>query len=114
MLVKFHSSTSGEIMMFAETARTLLRILKKDCTARGVITLEQLPDEIALLRAAIERDAATAGKASESAGDGEGGEGGELPIGFRQRATPFLELLKRTLGKKGYLLWEAPSDFGSA
>lgn len=107
MLVKFHSSTSGEIMMFAETARILLGVLKKECTARGVITLEELPAEIALLQAALVRDGAEARAANDQ------GDQGELPVGFRQRATPFLELLQRTLGREGYLLWEAPADFGA-
>lgn len=108
MLVKFHSSTSGEIMMFAETARTLLGVLKKECTSRGVITLEQLPDEIALLRTALERDPGAGGDVDDSE------QGGELPIGFRQRATPLLELLQRTLKREGYVMWEAPGEFAAS
>ena len=108
MLVKFRSSTSGEIMMFAENARTVLAVLKKECTARGVITLEQLPDEIALLRAATERDRAE----NPLSDDPEGVPVGALPVGFSQRATPLLELLERTLGREGYVMWEAPADFG--
>lgn len=107
MLVKFQSSTSGELLMFAESARTLLGVLKKECTARGVITFEQLPDEIARLRAAIERDKAS-GKPPEELGNGQ-----ELPVGFRQRAAPFLELMERTLRREGYVLWEAPADFAA-
>ncbi|HET6718900.1 MAG TPA: DUF1840 domain-containing protein [Rhodocyclaceae bacterium] len=105
MLVKFQSSTSGEIMMFAETARTLLGVLKKECTSRGVITLEQLPDEIALLRAAVERDHSAGNTTDES------DSGDELPVGFSQRAAPFLELLQRTLQREGYVMWEAPGEF---
>jgi len=41
MLVKFTSSTSGQIMMFAPVARLLLELVGKECTARGVITTEQ-------------------------------------------------------------------------
>ena len=108
MLVKFHSSSSGEIMMFAETARTLLGVLKKECTARGVVTLEELPERIALLQAAIECTAESSGGAAAS----EAVDANEpLPIGFRQRATPFLELLQRTLSREGYVLWEAPEAF---
>lgn len=107
MLVKFQSSTSGEIMMFAETARTLLAVLKKECTSRGVITLEQLPDEIALLRAAVERDQ-SAGRTND-----ESDQDKELPVGFSQRATPLLELLQRTLKREGYVMWEAPGEFAA-
>lgn len=52
MLVKFTSSTSGQIMMFAQVARQLLELVGKDCSARGVITTEQLPEAIERLRAA--------------------------------------------------------------
>lgn len=106
MLVKFQSSTSGEVMMFADNARTLLGVLKKECTARGVITFEELPDEIARLRAAIEGDRAS-GRPAEEAEPGK-----ELPVGFSQRATPFLEMMERTLRREGYVLWQAPADFG--
>lgn len=109
MLVKFRSSTSGEIMMFAETARTMLGVLGKECTARGVITLEQLPGEIARLRAALARDHSENKTAVEATDAGDA----ELPVGFSQRATPFLELLQRTLDNEGYLLWEAPADFAA-
>ena len=110
MLVKFQSSTSGEIMMFAESARTLLRVLNKECTARGVITLEQLPDELALLREAVSQDR----RENPPDFDAPPRSGADLPVGFSQRATPFLEMMERTLRKKGFLLWEAPSDFGDA
>lgn len=105
MLVKFHSSTSGEIMMFAETARLILGVLGKECTARGVITLEQLPDEITRLRTAMRRQPRPAADPGADRDD-------ELPVGFVQRATPFVELLERTLADEGYVLWEAASDFG--
>jgi hypothetical protein len=65
MLVKFISSTSGQIMMFAAVARQLLDILGKDCSARGVITTEQLPEAIERLRLAA------AGTPSCDAGTGE-------------------------------------------
>ena len=107
MLVKFHSSESGELMMFADTARVLLRLLGKECTARGVITKEELPDEIARLQAAIARN-----KAENPKGPKPEPNNGELPIGFVQRATPFLELLQRTHADNGYILWEAPAAFG--
>ena len=105
MLVKFRSSTSGEVMMFAETARVLLGVLGKECTARGVVTCEQLPEEIARLRAAMTRER---GRPAEAAG----GPDDELPVGFVQRAAPFLELLERTRADEGYVLWEAAADFG--
>lgn len=104
MLVKFHSSTSGEILMFAETARQVVAVLGKEPLARGVITAEQLPEAIALIEAALAR--AKAAPAAAATDDEP------LPIGIAQRLVPFLEMLQRTRADDGYVMWEAPGDFG--
>lgn len=110
MLVKFHSSTSGEILMFAETARQFVELIGKAAQAKGVVTYEQLPDAIARIEAAIAR-AKTAEKAGAAAAD-TGND--EAPaIGLVQRFVPMLELLQRTRDDEGYVLWEAPADFGA-
>ena len=72
--------------------------------------LELPPREIALLRAATQRDRTE----NPVSADPEGVPIGELPVGFSQRATPFLELMQRTLASEGYVMWEAPSDFGGS
>ena len=115
MLVKFHSSTSGEIMMFAESARVILGILAKECTARGVIMLEELPGAIRTLRDAMrQRRGQPAEPRAAGANTTEAEERAELPIDFVQRATPFVELLERTLADEGYIMWQAAADFGAA
>lgn len=106
MLVKFNSSTSGQIMMFSPAARQLLEILGKQCSARGVITSEQVPGAIERLRQAV-----SAGDRS-SADDGKDDSGEDQPaIGLAQRAFPFIELLEWTRKEDGYILWEATKDF---
>jgi len=119
MLVKFNSSTSGQIMMFSPAARQLLEILHKDCSARGVITTEQLPEAIERLRTAVAggrygdtdtppHQATVPAKNDDSNGDkGEGGP----PIGLAQRAFPLIELLEWTRKEDGFILWEAAKDF---
>ena len=107
MLVKFHSSSSGELMMFAESARTLLGLLGKECTARGVFMVDELPGAIAALRAAMNRRRGEAPAKDVDAG------AEDLPVGFVQRATPFVELLERTLADEGHIVWQAPADFGA-
>lgn len=111
MLVKFISSTSGQIMMFAPVARQLLEILGKDCEARGVFTTEQLPDAIRRLRQASATPDSQAPAESEAEGGGSG-DSGEPPVGLGQRAFPMIELFERTLADEGYVLWEAPGAFG--
>ncbi|MBL8408650.1 MAG: DUF1840 domain-containing protein [Candidatus Accumulibacter phosphatis] len=109
MLVTFTSSTSGQIMMFAQVARQLLELVGKDCSARGVITTEQLPEAIQRLRAAT---ADHKSHASAEAVDNDGGEEHDAtPIGLGQRAYPLLELLEWTRKEDGFVLWEAAKDF---
>jgi len=110
MLVKFTSSTSGQIMMFAQVARQMLEILAKDCNARGVITAEQLPDAIARLRGAV-ADAHRPPPANSEPEDGiDEAEGGSR-VGIAQRAYPLIELLDWTRKEDGFVLWEAAHDF---
>lgn len=113
MLVKFTSSTSGQIMMFAPAARLLLEIIGKECSARGVITTEQLQLAIQQLRlatdGAIRRDDSEARDTATGSRDDEATEG--PPIGLGQRAYPLIELLEWTRKDDGFVLWEAAKDF---
>jgi hypothetical protein len=102
MLIKFNSSVTGEMLMHADTARGLLEIVGKACTARGVLPLEQLPTALQRLRHAL-AEASGARQADD--------ESNEPPIGLMQRAHPFIEMLERTLRGEGFVLWEAPQDF---
>lgn len=109
MLVRFTSSTAGELLMFAEAASALFAIVGKEGTARGVFTLEQLPEAVARLRAALVF-AGTPGE-GDDAGASEDSEEEAPPVGLAQRAFPFVELLERTLQDEGYVLWEAAQPF---
>lgn len=105
MLVKFHSSTSGEILMFADAARQGIECLGKEPLAKGVVTFEQLPDAIARIAAAI-------GRAKEQAPEPDETGDDRPQVGLAQRFVPLLELFRRTLDDEGYVMWEAPQDFG--
>lgn len=111
MIVRFESSETGEVLMFAETARTLLQIVDKATTARGVFTLAEMPAAAEKLRVAIaqaRREAA----AAEAAAEEEDEKPKEVVVGLSQRAWPLLDMLERT-GKTrdGQILWEASADF---
>lgn len=112
MLVTFTSSTSGEIMMFAPVARQLLEILGKECSARGVITTEQLPEAIRRLRQAVSDAGRQPAGDGESASDDDGDDAGEgARVGLAQRAYPLIDLLEWTRQREGFILWQAAKDF---
>jgi hypothetical protein len=113
MLVKFNSSTSGQIMMFAQTARQMLDILGKECNARGVITTEQLPGAIERLRLAVADDKGVSPAMDERPNDASESDDRDQAsrVGLRQRAYPLIELLVWTSKEDGFILWEAANDF---
>lgn len=106
MLVKLVSSTSGELVMMAETAQALFRLIGKEGTARGVFTREQLPDALARLRAGAHSAPPPAAHEEEDDTDGH-----EIPVGLAQRAFPLIELMERTIADEGYVMWEAARPF---
>ena len=133
MLVTMTSNTSGKMVMLAEHLRYLFEILGKDCTARGIFTLEQLPPAIAKLKVLVEEDRLAAhryeqareAEAEKIAASGAEDEAeskdedkdqddevqAEMPVWLGQRAAPFLRLMERTLQEKGFILWETSRDF---
>ena len=106
MLVRFVSSETGEILMFAEAARVLLRALGKETTARGNFVQPEMAAAAKILRDAIERAEAP------PPADGEA-EQAEPVVGIGQRAWPLIDMLERTAqrGPKANIVWQAAADF---
>lgn len=110
MLVRFDSTETGEVLMYAETARTLLEIVGKECSARGVFTREEMPAAVARLRAAV----AAAGRPPEPKDAEEEAERAREPVvGLSQRAWPLMDMLERTAMSRGeaHVVWEAAAPF---
>ena len=110
MLVRFISSETGEILMFAEAARSLLQALGKETTAKGAF----LPDEM-LAAAQTLRDAVSRAEAPPPVDDERDADGKkkEPVIALGQRAWPLIDMLERTAngGAKANIVCEASADF---
>ena len=122
MLVRFTSSTSGEMVMFAHHARELFEIIGKECTQRGVFLKEQLPEAIALLHGAVDQEKLTeklarmtkADKAKSEVEleiDGVDKELEENKIALGRRALPLIHFMELTEKQSGFILWETEGDF---
>ena len=107
MLVKFVSSETGELMMFAEMAGTLLRAVGKETGRRGAFTREEMLPAAQMLRVAIARG--EAGDATENDDD----EDTAQPVALGPRAWPLIDMLERTAkgGAQANIVWEAAADF---
>lgn len=106
MLIVFKSQASGDVMMFQKNARELLRIIGKDIeAAMGVITVEQLPQAIARLKAAIEEDRRALAERDSSEPEVVDATTGQPVVHLAQRAHPLLELLQYALEDEKPVTW---------
>lgn len=108
MLVKFVSSETGEILMFADAAKSLLQAIGKETTAHGTFTQAEMTGAAELLRQAVKR---AEGPPPE---DTEEANGKKVPVVvFGQRAWPLIDMLERTArgDAKANIVWDAAADF---
>ncbi|MES2051267.1 MAG: DUF1840 domain-containing protein [Pseudomonadota bacterium] len=96
MLYKFKSKNAGDVIMLEANGRKVLEVIGKDAGPKGIILPEQMPAAIAALEAAIALE--ESGDPQEGAVPGDG-------LGLRQRAMPFIDMLKRNLASGDDVVW---------
>ena len=90
MLYKFKSKNAGDVIMLKANGRKMLEVIGKDAGPTGIILAAQMPAAIEALQAAIALEEST-----QQVLDAEGDPvKGDAP-GLRQRAMPFIDMLKR-------------------
>jgi hypothetical protein len=107
MLIVFKSKAAGDVMMFGDVAMTLMEIMGKAATEKGIVTVEQLPDAIARLKAGVAQD-----KAEKPVIDHDErlfektSEGGKREhVSLARRAVPLIELLEFSLKEGEPVTW---------
>lgn len=110
MIVTFQSPASGDVIMFGDVAQRMMKLMGKEPSDKGIVTVEQLPEAIARIKAAIEEDKQQrAGKSPEDLPQTEpdGGDAGSSRpyVSLTQRAVPLLELLEWSLKKEKPVVW---------
>jgi hypothetical protein len=116
MIVTFRSRATADVIMFGDVAHRLMQIMGKEASAQGIVTVEQLPDAIARLRAAMAQDKERhAGlvvevlDASDSSSMDEQTPAPlaamDQPVSLTQRAVPLLEMLERSQRDNQPVVW---------
>lgn len=107
MLIVFKSKAAGDVMMFGDVAHALMEIMGKPPEAKGIVTVEQLPEAIARLKAAVAQD-----KAERPVVDHDERvfektpEGGKREyVSLARRAVPLIELLEYSLKEDVPVTW---------
>lgn len=108
MLYKFKSRATADLIMLDAQGRRLLKIMGKEPTAQGIVTAAQIPFAIAAIEAAVaaeKRGAAPSGDVDETAGAPEEGGDAQDRVTLRQRAAPFLDMLRRSAAEEADVVW---------
>jgi regulator of protease activity HflC (stomatin/prohibitin superfamily) len=105
MIYKFKSKAAGDLIMLEPNGRRVLDIIGKDPGPKGIILPEEMPKAIQDLEAAIVRE-----EAEQKAAIEEAKAKGEVPprfdaVSLRQRAVPFLDMLRRCSKEGKEIVW---------
>jgi hypothetical protein len=105
MLYKFKSKAAGDLIMLEPNGRRVLEIIGKDPGPTGIILPAQMAPAVAALEEAIAREEADQKAAVEEAR----AAGKEPPrfeaVGLRQRAVPFIDMLRRCERANREIVW---------
>ena len=98
MLYKFKSKAAGDLIMLEPNGRRVLEIIGKDAGPKGIILPAEMAGAASALEAAIAKEETDAQ-----------GQGGAAPrndgVSLRQRAVPFLEMLRRCQQAGAEIVW---------
>jgi len=105
MLYKFKSKAAGDLIMLEPNGRRVLQIIGKDPGPKGIILPEEMPQAVQDLEAAIVRE-----EAEQKAAIEEAKAKGEVPprfdaVSLRQRAVPFIDMLRRCSKEDKEIVW---------
>lgn len=92
MLYKFKSQAAAEVIMLQMNGDQMLTIIGKTPSSQGIITVAQIPAAVAALEAAVVVHEAAQARRDQHISADEEVEGDSVML--RQRAVPFLDLLR--------------------
>lgn len=107
MLYIFKSKAAGNLIMLQPNGERVLQIIGKDAGPKGIVLPEQMPAAIeALERAITLEEAGGAGSSTRdtTAGDYDAPAGTDR-VSLRQRALPFIEMLRRCHQAGKEIVW---------
>ncbi|MFN6961254.1 MAG: DUF1840 domain-containing protein [Rhodocyclaceae bacterium] len=108
MIITFKSRASADVIYFGDVARRLIELMGKEPAEQGIVTIEQLPEAIARLKAAIAADKESHRQLVQvdEPGYETPPDGGMRPlVSLTQRALPLLMMLEESLAAKEPVVW---------
>lgn len=107
MLYRFKSRATADLIMLEPHGRQILTLMGKTPGASGIVTVQQIPDAIAALEAAVAADEAQ--PPAEEGLEGEEQQDRENEradtVRLRQRVAPFVDMLRRSAAQGADVVW---------
>ncbi len=103
MLYEFKSKATGNVVMTGPIAERLLAIVGREPAAKGIFTVEQMPEAIAALQAAVEREHVESSQ-TEAEADERTREA-MRSVSLAQRAWPLIDMLRTAHAAKQPVTW---------
>ncbi|EYC50336.1 hypothetical protein AZ34_04095 [Hylemonella gracilis str. Niagara R] len=101
MLYKFQSRAASDLLMLEPQGRRILQIIGKHGEdRRGILRPGDMPAAITALETAILREEQEATEAQAEEEDGS-----EQAVSLRQRAAPFIDMLRHSLAADADVVW---------
>ena len=101
MLVTFRTRSYADITMFGDVAKKLLEMMGHSGTIPSALAVDDLPDALERLRAAVAAAAPADGDDADFDGDPI-----DRPVGIAQRAFPLIEMLEAAIADRQPVMWE--------
>ena len=106
MLYKFKSKAAADLIMTEPVGDRILRLIGREPSPQGILLAADMPAALDALQAAIEADEAIRRAAAESDDEAVQAEAAARDrISLRQRAWPFVEMVKRAVAGRADIVW---------
>jgi len=105
MLYTFRSKAAGEVIMTGPIGDEVLRIIGKEPASRGVIEPAMMPAAILAIGEAIAHEEAEPPQSEADSTEEDADRLRDERVTLRQRAWPFVEMLKRAHAEHAEILW---------
>lgn len=108
MLYQFKSRAAADLILLEPHGRQILQTIGKTPDPTGILTAAQIPAALAALEAAVAADEARLREAAQQAAEADPNAPEDEPrdtVRLRQRAAPFIDLLRRSLQEDCDVVW---------
>ncbi|KQV94515.1 MULTISPECIES: DUF1840 domain-containing protein [unclassified Roseateles] len=105
MLYRFKSKAGADVIMMADSADAVLRLMGREPAQQGILEVAALPGLIQALEAGVAADEAQFQRSVDEAKAAGEAVPRRQGVSLRQRAWPLHELMQRSMKEKADVVW---------